>query len=54
MLSCGMWRRVGLVRIDVSEEHIACIFGVEEAKYSSEMSVDFQRNMQRYVLQVFF
>jgi ABC-type nitrate/sulfonate/bicarbonate transport system ATPase subunit len=30
MLSSGMWRRVNLVRTDISEERIASIFRVEK------------------------
>jgi hypothetical protein len=30
MPSSGMWRRVGLVETDVSEELVTSIFGVEE------------------------
>jgi hypothetical protein len=35
MPSSGMWRRVGLVKIDVSEKRVASIFRVEEI-YESE------------------
>jgi hypothetical protein len=42
-----MWRRVGLVKIDVSEEHIASIFIVE--KFASEDGSDtFLRNVGFY------
>jgi hypothetical protein len=41
---------VGLVRTDVSEKHIASIFRLEEAIYSFGISADFERNMQRYIL----
>jgi hypothetical protein len=34
MSSSGMWRRVGLVRTDVSEERVASIFNVE--KFASD------------------
>jgi hypothetical protein len=33
----GMWRRVGLVRSVVSEEHIACIFRIEKHVQAKEM-----------------
>jgi hypothetical protein len=37
MPSSGMWRRVGLVRTDVSEERVASIFKVEKGRGRRKM-----------------
>jgi hypothetical protein len=39
MPSSGMWHRVGLVRIDVSEERVASIFRVENPKAKDVLAV---------------
>jgi hypothetical protein len=41
MLSSGMWRHVGLVRTDISEERVASIFRVEKSA-SEEKQAQFQ------------
>jgi hypothetical protein len=50
MLSCGMLRRVTLVRIDVSEEHIASIIRVTKiAELGATLTVTSNRStLRRY------
>jgi hypothetical protein len=46
MLSSGTWRRVGLVKTDVSEERVASIFRAEE-NASKEVSVSNRLTLSR-------